>query len=243
MTPPPRHPPRATSAWRDVADLEKFIVIYPDGLANQWRDCRSDATLRTSADDVSFIDALITRAAADRPIDLARVYVTGVSNGGMMSYRIAQELTGRVAGIDAVIANLPVDPADSCRAPSAPITVVIVNGTQDALTPFAGGIVALDPASGTVRSANDSRDYWVTANGCSATPVDGTLAYTDPNDLLNIRKQTDSGCRNGSQVVFFRLDGGGHSMPSKRYAEFTRQGRDIEGAEEISRALMNARRG
>ena len=234
---------RATNVWQGLADLEKFLLLYPDGMANGWRDCRSDASLRTSADDVGFIDALITRVAGERAIDLSRVYVTGASNGGMMSYRIAQELATRIAGVGAVIANLPVDPMNLCRAATVPITTVIINGTLDPLMPFAGGTVALNAQSGMVRSAIETRDYWISVNGCAVTPASETLPDLDPTDGITTFRQSFTGCRSGTQVVFFRMDGGGHTMPSRQVVEATaRQGRDIEGAEEIWRVLKNARR-
>jgi polyhydroxybutyrate depolymerase len=233
---------RPTSAWRDIADLEKFVVLYPDGISNNWRDCRSDASLGAAANDVGFVDALITRLAAERAIDLTRVYVTGASNGGMMAYRLAQELPNRIAGIGAVVANLPVDPQSSCRAASVPVSVVIMNGTADTIMPFAGGTVGFNANSGTVRSAVDTRNFWATLNGCAASPTDEALPDVDPTDTITIVKQTYAGCRDNKQVVFFRVDGGGHNMPSRRYLTTGRQGRDIEAADEIWRILRNSRR-
>jgi polyhydroxybutyrate depolymerase len=233
---------RASSAWRDVADLERFLVLYPDGLSNQWRDCRSDATVRSTANDVGFVEALIARTAATRAIDLTRVYVTGPSNGGMMSLRIGLELADRIAGIGAVIANNPVDPLTECRAATRPITVAIVNGTLDPLMPFGGGTVAFDTGRGTVRGAIETRDYWVSVNGCSTAPTSESLADLDTTDNSTVIKQSFSGCREGKRVVFFRVDGGGHTMPSRRYLELGRQNRDIEGAVEIWNVLKDSRR-
>jgi polyhydroxybutyrate depolymerase len=233
---------RPSSAWRDVADLEKFVVLYPDGISNNWRDCRSDASLGAAANDVGFIDALITRIASERAIDLTRVYTTGASNGGMMAYRLAQELPNRIAGIGAVVANLPVDPQNSCRAAGVSMSVVIVNGTADTIMPFAGGTVGFNANSGTVRSAVETRNYWAGVNGCGAGPIDETLPDTDPTDGITIVKQTYSACRDNKQVVFYRVDGGGHTMPSRRYLTTGRQARDIETAVEIWNVLKNARR-
>lgn len=234
---------RATAAWRDIADLAKFIVLYPDGIGGNWNDCRSDATVIGTADDVGFLDALITRAGNDRPIDATRVYVTGVSNGGLMSYRIAYQLAARVAGIGAVIANLPVDPAATCRPAGQPIGVVIMDGTADPLMPFAGGVVALSTSRGTVLSATATRDYWAGVNGCTGAPVSQTLADIDATDGSTVVKQNYASCSSGKPVVFFRLDGGGHNMPSKRYLSGSgSQNRDIEAAEEIWGVLRDVHR-
>jgi polyhydroxybutyrate depolymerase len=233
---------RGSSVWRSIADREKFLLAYPDGIANQWRDCRSDATLRTSADDVGFIDALITRLAAERAIDLSRVYVTGASNGGMMSYRLAQELPNRIAGVGAVIANLPVDPQSLCRPANTPMTMVIMNGTLDALMPYAGGVVALNADSGTVRGSLATRDRWAAVNGCTGAPTSQSLPDLDASDGITVTQQSYANCSAGTRLVYFALEGGGHTMPSRVAGEGARQGRDIEGAEEIWRVLKDARR-
>jgi polyhydroxybutyrate depolymerase len=234
---------RPTKAWRDVADLEKFLLVYPDGLGNQWNDCRSDATDISSADDVGYLNALITRIAADRAIDPQRIYVAGVSNGGMMAYRLGLELSGRIAGLGAVIANLPVDPSGRCpRAASAALTVAIMNGTDDPLMPFTGGVVGLSPTRGTVRGAIETRDFWVAANGCNTAPATDVLPDLDASDGTTVTRQRFTGCRGNHQVVFFRVEGGGHTSPSRRYFTTGRQNRDIESADELWRVLKDARR-
>lgn len=236
-------PARATAAWRDLADLEKFAVVYPDGLDNRWRDCRSDATLLPPADDTAFVAALIDRIASERAIDLQRVYVTGSSNGGMMSYRIAAELANQVAGVGAVIANVPVDPLRTCPArPAEALSVVIMNGTSDPLMPFAGGALPVSGA-GTVLSATATRDYWVGVNGCSTRAIVENLPDLAPDDGSTVTRETYADCQGGHTVAFYRVNGGGHDMPSRRYLSGAlRQNRDIEGANEIWGVLKNARR-
>jgi polyhydroxybutyrate depolymerase len=233
---------RATARWKNIADLEGFIVAYPDGLGGNWNDCRSDATVISRGDDIAFIDALITRNASDRPIDTTRVYVTGASNGGLMAYRVAQELATRVAGIGAVIANLPVDPLGSCRPGGRATAVVIMNGTADPLMPYAGGTVASSASRGTVQSSIATRDYWAGVNGCAGAPSSQSLADTDPGDGSTVVRQTYASCT-GAPLVYFRVDGGGHNMPSRAYPSGVgSQNRDIEGADEIWLVLRNYRR-
>jgi polyhydroxybutyrate depolymerase len=235
---------RATSVWRDIADLDKFVVVYPDGVDNNWHDCRSDSAIVGTADDVGFIDALITRVASEHAIDASRIYVTGASNGGMMTYRIAQELSARVAGVGAVIANLPVDPMASCHGAPQPLTVVIMNGTADALMPYLGGPVAGSADRGTVRSAQETLNYWLAVDGCTGltTPAVENLPDLDPTDGSTVVRQTWGACRDGTRVVFFRVDGGGHTEPSRTVFTSGRQNHDVEGVAEIWRVLKTARR-
>ena len=237
-------PARASGVWRNVADLDKFLVVYPDGVDNNWHDCRSDATIIGPADDVGFIDALITKVATEHAVDASRVYVTGASNGGMMSYRIAQELSARIAAVGAVIANLPVDPLGICRGTPQPLTVAIMNGTVDTLMPYAGGAVAGSTDRGTVRSAQETLNYWLKVNGCAAptTPAVEYLPDLDPSDGSTIVRQDWGSCSDGKRVVFFSVDGGGHTQPSRSVFTAGKQNHDIEGAEELWRIFRTTRR-
>jgi polyhydroxybutyrate depolymerase len=232
-----------TFAWRTIADREKLILVFPNGISGQWNDCRSDTTGRSTANDTAFISELIDRVSTQKAIDLSRVYVTGASNGGMMAFRIGFDLSERIAGVGANIANLPVDPLRECPlAPAKAMTIVMMNGTADPLMPYWGGAVAMSTTSGTVRGTAESRDFWVSTNGCETVPVVDNLLNIDPADGSTITRETYSGCRGSHRVVFFRIDGGGHTTPSLRYLTSGRQNKDLEGAEEIWRILREARR-
>jgi polyhydroxybutyrate depolymerase len=233
---------RPTTRWRELAESEKFAVVYPNGVGNNWRDCRSDATDLPVSDDVALLDAIIARVSQERAIDTMRVYVTGVSNGGMMSYRAAQAMRGRIAGIGAVVANLPDDPARSCPTTAPPLGVVIVNGTVDAIMPFTGGLVAADPARGRVQSAAATLDFWARTNGCAGAPTSTALPDLDATDQSTVVRLEYTACSSGRPLVFFRVDGGGHTAPSRRFVSPGRQNRDFEAADEIWRVLSGVRR-
>jgi len=235
-------PALPTFAWQPLADIENLLVVYPDGINNQWNDCRSDDDVDESVDDVGFIDTLISKLASERAIDLTRVYVTGASNGGMMSYRVAQELAPRIAGIGAFIANLPVDPGGVCTPSGLPVGVVIVNGTVDTLMPFAGGAVTGNPMRGFVISAPATRDYWAGVNGCTGPISEQMLPDLDPTDGATIARQRYASCSSGKPVVLLRVDGGGHTTPSLAYFTAGRQSRDLEGADEVWSVLRTLRR-
>jgi polyhydroxybutyrate depolymerase len=234
---------RPTKAWRDLADVDKFVVLYPDAIGKRWNDCRSDSTSNSTANDVGFVSALIDRASTQRAIDTDRVYATGPSNGGMMSLRLGLELSNRLAGIAPQIANNPVDPLRACRAaPGRALSVVLMPGTEDPLMPFAGGAVSGTASSGFVLSANATRDFWVSANGCASTPTTTALPNLDTTDGSTVVQEAFSGCANQHRVVVLRVEGGGHLSPSKRYLIAGRQNRDIESADEVWRHLKDARR-
>jgi polyhydroxybutyrate depolymerase len=122
------------------ADKENFLVVYPSGTGRlssmpTWNSgaCCSHA-MKNNVDDVAFLRALISKLEEDYAVDRKRVFVTGISNGGMMSYRLACELADKIAAI------APVEGAqDTPCHPSSPLSVVIFHGTADRLVPFSGG--------------------------------------------------------------------------------------------------------
>ena len=206
------------SPWRELtvlAERDKFIVVYPNGL-NGWNDCRSDDLLGSTADDVGFIDALITTISSEHTINPRRVYATGTSNGGMMSWRLAFELSNRIAAVAPNIANLPVDPVGECRSvPDRPISVAFMIGDQDSLMPFEGGVVAYNPQRGTVQSVQATLDFWKNFLSTATQPVATVLPNLNQDDSsIVIKYEYRSLITNRINLTYYRVYGGGHTTPS-----------------------------
>jgi polyhydroxybutyrate depolymerase len=212
-----------------VAAREGFVVAYPDGIGRGWNDGR--AGVNGDVDDVAFIATLIDEIAADHAIDRSRVYVTGASNGGMMTYRIGCELSDRVAAIAPVIGNLPEELP--CK-PTAPLSVLAINGTADPLVPYNGGHVARD--RGQVLSAALSTLAFAHAAGCGA--ADPTVEEPDVDTDDDSRTfVTRYACPAPVQVSLITLGGAGHTWPGGvQYLPKLAIGgvsRDFDGAERI----------
>jgi len=189
------------------ADKEKFLVAYPNGtsrsgLAPTWNAGACCGYAQTNqVDDVGFLRALIDKLEHDYTVDPKRIFVTGISNGGMMSYRLACELADRIAAIAPVEGAQDVD----CR-PSRPVSVLIFHGTADILVPYNGGTTPFQigpkrtdtPVSSTVA-------FWVNQDGCSLTP---RREQTDQQ-----RIDTYSGCRDATGVTLYTIRGGHHMWP------------------------------
>lgn len=196
-----------------LADKEGFIVVYPDGVEKQWNDGREgDFTRahREKIDDVGFISALIDHLAQKHEIDSQRVYATGISNGAMMSYRLACELSHKIAAVTPVCGAMPLDLVSRC-SPAKPISVLVISGTEDRLVPWDGGSVI--GGRGRILSVPDSVKYWVTHNQCSATPVITMEADTDPQDGTRVRKEVYGQGKDGTEVILYAIEGGGHTWP------------------------------
>jgi polyhydroxybutyrate depolymerase len=119
------------------AERGKFLVVYPQGILRSWNAgiCCGPA-MKNNVDDVRFITTLLDRLEADYRIDTRRVYATGISNGGMMAYRLACEAPDRFAAIAPVAATLTIS---GCRPPQ-PVSLLHIHGMEDGNVPFAGGV-------------------------------------------------------------------------------------------------------
>jgi len=209
-------------SWKALADEHGFLLVLPEGRADpvdpnqhHWNDCRTGVTnpdAISTEDDVGFVARLIDLAAERVAIDPLRIYVTGASNGGMMTYRLAMQLGDRLAAVGAIVANLP-DPSE-CAFEAAPIPILIMNGTADPVIPYDGGCVAGSTCDrGSVRSTDATVAFWVNTNGAATVPEEVALPDTVPSDHSTVTKFTYDGGAGGMGVLFYRVDGGGHSAP------------------------------
>jgi polyhydroxybutyrate depolymerase len=198
------------------AAAERYVAVYPQGLDNNWNDGRlsSDLAARAAgeAEDVEFTRQIIEELAGEGFVDRRRVYLTGASNGGMMAMRAACELGDRVAGIAAVVANMPVD--WECAAKRMP--ALFIHGTDDEFMPFAGGQVAATKSRrdlGTVRSVDETIAIFKTMNGCSGVKETKTIDKITRDKTAAV--VTDYACQQAplKQIV---IQGGGHTWPGAR---------------------------
>jgi polyhydroxybutyrate depolymerase len=199
-----------------IADRENFIVVYPDGFEKHWNDGRGVQQYRAqvqNVDDVGFISALIDHLSEELNIDTKRVYVTGISNGAMMSHRLGCELSQKIAAIAPVAGNIPVNMA-SIWAPSRPVPVLLINGTEDPLVPWAGGDVHFGSAElGQVLSVVDTVKFWVANDKCASPPLIEQLPDKEPSDGTRVRTEIYGGCQDGAEVVLYAVEGDGHTWP------------------------------
>ena len=189
-------------------DARGWLVARPNGVDRQWNDGRPE--VRAGIDDVAFLSAVIDDVAGRTPVDPDRVYATGISNGALMSGRLACELSDRIAAIGQVAGTQGVEAAASCH-PSRPVSVMVISGTADPLVPFGGGpigpVLGFGGGRGTVVGAEAHVASWVARDaaglaGSSTLAPDTTITRFDGSA--------------GSEVVFYRVDGAGHTWPGGR---------------------------
>lgn len=198
------------SGFSALADHEGFLVAYPDGLRRHWRDGRTmPQGMVDDADDVAFIAALIDDAAKLHPVDPKRVFATGMSNGAIFSHYLALKLADRIAAIAPVAGGIATGPAADFH-PSAPVSVLMINGRDDPLVPYAGGAVA--KTHGSIVSTEKALTLWLAADGLRGDPQTRSVAARGAAGCAE-QWRTWSGGTNGSAVTVIALAGGGHTWP------------------------------
>jgi len=182
------------------ADQENFIAVYPRGTGRlpTWNagNCCGPA-IKERVDDVGFLRALLEKLERDYSVDRKRVYFTGISNGAMMSYRLACEMSEQVAAIAPVEGAMNVD----CH-PATPVSVVIFHGTADRLVPFDGGVTTQMN-----NSVGNAVEFWVKRDGCSGAPA--------REETAQVHADKYSVCRDGSAVALYAVQGGRHMWPGQ----------------------------
>ena len=190
----------------EIAAREQFVVVYPDAIDHHWNDGRPE--FPADVDDVAFIRALIDELASRYSIDRKRVYITGMSNGAIMSYRLACELSDRIVAIAPVAGNFP---AKLTCAPGTPVSVLAINGTEDPLVPYGGGQVSRN--RGVVLSAADSTAMFAKRAGCGAVHAAEDEPDRAPDDGTRVHHQTYDSCPAPLAIELVTVTGGGHTWP------------------------------
>jgi len=211
--------------FRDIADTEGFLLVHPEGttfIGDQFWNVGFPG-LSSNIDDVGFTEALIDELATLYAIDLDRVYATGMSNGGFMSFLLACQLSEKIAAVASVTGSMTQDTFDDCNA-QHPTPVLQIHGTDDGVVLYNGNNLSIPIA--------DVISYWVDHNNCESTPTTTTLPDIDPSDGSTIEHSVYEDGDNGITTEHMKVIGGGHTWPgSVINTEGTNQ--DIDASMEI----------
>lgn len=182
------------SNFQEIADIEKFIVIYPQGSIltatgeTHWNV--GGWTNSSTTDDIDFISSLIDWAADNYNVDLNRVYSTGMSNGGYMSYHLACNLSDKIAAIASVTGSMTPETYSDCN-PNHPTAIMQIHGDIDTVVPYFGNWRS--------RSIPTVMEYWEEFNDCQIETLstvpdvnndgDGGLLFSYDQCLANVKAQ------------------------------------------------------
>ena len=202
-----------------LAEREGFLVAYPNGSGRldeillTWNagNCCGYA-LDRQIDDVGFLRALVDQLQATFPLDRRRIYATGMSNGGMLSYRLACEAADLFAAVAPVAGALNVEDCE----PSEPVSLLAIHGTADQHVLFEGGppAVTADSHARLDRSVHYAVTFWAARDGCGLEP--------EASQTGGVVHEIYSNCIPGLGVELLAVEGGGHAWPGA--APFSPQG-------------------
>ena len=192
--------------FRDIADTEGFLLVHPEGttfIGNQFWNVGFPG-ISSTIDDVGFTEALIDELATLYTIDLDRVYATGMSNGGFMSFLLACQLSEKIAAVASVTGSMTRDTFDDCNA-QLPTPVLQIHGTEDDVVLYNENNLSLP--------IPDVISYWVDHNNCETTPTTTTLPDVDVSDGSTIEHSVYEDGDNGITTEHMKVIGGGHTWP------------------------------
>jgi polyhydroxybutyrate depolymerase len=204
------------TGFNDEADRSGFIVVYPNGTGpahplleamgrGQFYGWNAGTCcgypVKQSVDDVGFIRTMISTLEQQYPIDRKRIYATGISNGAMMAYRLACEMSDTFAAVGIVSGALT---ARVCQ-PAQPVAVIHFHGTADQNVPLRGGVGQKAYDKAPKPPVMDAIDFWAKRDNCSLQP--------QATSNGNITQRVYACPRGNAGVVFYLISGGGHAWP------------------------------
>lgn len=198
------------SGFRELAEKERFAVCFPNGIGRSWRDGRVADEEQPAVDDVKFLDELLDKLLADGAVDVRRVYLAGMSSGGMMAQRYALTRPGRVAAIAVIAGSLAKSLAEQ-KDVAPPVPIILFHGTRDSVVPFEGGPIAQQ--YGEVLAARDGLKHWAEWNDCRKKLELVTVAAVDPETKTGVTREGFGEGRDGAEALLYVIEGGGHTWP------------------------------
>lgn len=190
--------------FNDVSDTANFIVVYPQGTLlkrkSHWNV--GGWTLDSKIDDVGFISSLLDSLSERYNINQSRIYSTGMSNGGYMSFLLACQLSDRIAAIASVTGSMTPQTYNLCN-PQRPIPVLQIHGTNDQKVPYKGN-------RKWSLSINKVLEYWINHNNCDITPVEMPFPDINNSNESNVHRLSWLNGDNSVITDHIIVNGGGH---------------------------------
>lgn len=219
--------------FRPIADTANFLVVHPNGTiatgtTRYWNTFSTPGA--AGPDDVGFLSALLDTISLRYRVDLNRVYSTGMSNGGFMSYELACRLNGRIAAVASVTGSIARTHLAGC-APARVTPVMEIHGTADGTVPYNGNAGFLPIPSVLA--------HWVQVNQAGAG-VTTAVPNTNTTDGSTAERTAWSHPTVGEVVVHYRVIGGGHTWPGSVF-QIGVTNRDFKASVEVWRFLRRFR--
>ena len=190
---------------RAEAEANSFILVYPQGSclngASHWNPCPIDGDNKSTADDVGFVEAMISEISSQYNLDMERIYAAGYSNGGMMAYGLANYKSDLIAAVASVSGTML-----NCTGPTShPMPVIHLHGTSDGVVSYNG--------SNDWNSVQSTLEYWTSFNNTISTPT----IDTDNTGGMTIEHYSYEQGDNAVSVEHYKYIGGDHVWFNEPY--------------------------
>jgi polyhydroxybutyrate depolymerase len=211
------------TGFNTIAEGENFIVVYPKSFNAHW-NCGTKALQIQDVDEIGFIVSLIDNLSPQFNIDSKKVFVTGLSSGGSMCFTLAGRLSEKIASIATVGSTIFEDMLPELK-PKVPLSVLHIHGTKDPVIPWQGGntsnIKAFSGGAAVrVFSVAEIIKFWVDSNRCMSTPDITQLPDNNARDGTKVKIEKYSGGTNGTEVVLYAVEEGGHTWPDSKNPQY-----------------------
>ena len=194
------------------AERDKAIVVYPDATSKHWNDKLGGSyPLTDNIDDVGYLTSLIDLFVHDFRADPKRVYFSGSSNGGMMTYRLSCDIPDKIRAIAPFVSTISPQVAEQFTS-ARPIPIIITSGTADSIIKWEGGPVKVTRTP-RLYSGDENIAYWKARNGVKSIAKVKVLPDVEPGDNSRVEVHHYKG-RN--DVVLYKIINGGHTHPTLR---------------------------
>ena len=192
---------------KNIADTAGFIVVHPQGTLlngiSHWNV--GGWTTGSTVDDVGFTNVLLDTISSIYNINSERVYSTGMSNGGYMSFLLACQLSDRFAAIASVTGSMTPQIFDNCN-PKHPTPILQIHGTSDGTVPYSGNPFW-------TKSIDEILQYWSNYNNCNSIPTTTTIPDINENDGSTVEHIVYLNGDNCTTTEHFKVFGGDHDWP------------------------------
>lgn len=189
--------------FRPIADTANFLLLVPEGTVLANNQFWNVGFFDTNVDDIGFLTSLIDSLSLIYNINQNRIYSTGMSNGGFMSYNLACH-SDRFAAIASVAGSIVTDSLATCM-PARPIPVMEVHGTADLTVPYEGTTL--------FKPIEEVVNYWVAFNHCNTTPVISNVPDVNLIDGATAQHIVYNNGDEGTSVEFYKIINGAHTWP------------------------------
>ncbi|MBW1295998.1 extracellular catalytic domain type 1 short-chain-length polyhydroxyalkanoate depolymerase [Aquimarina litoralis] len=210
--------------FRPIADREGFLIVHPLGTVDNNGSTHFNVGWGTSSvDDVGFTSALIDEISSNYTINPKRIYSTGMSNGGFMSYRLACELSDKIAAVASVTGTMTVGQQNNCTT-SHTMPIMEIHGTNDTTVPYNG--------NAGFESVQNVLDFWINAAN-TVTTITTYLDDINTTDNSTVEHYAYADGDNGVSIEHFKIINGGHTWPGSAFEIGPVTNKDINASEEI----------